>query len=63
MGALKLIIMAKNVPTNILRYEQPCNVLWNTNGGKFATLHEVELEFKLPEFCTTKKYKTFFHSR
>ena len=48
------------MPDNLLRHKQPSDVLWNTNGGKFTTSHEVELEFKLPEFCATKDIKHSF---
>ena len=60
IGASKSIIVAKNVPTNLLRHKHPSNVLWNTNGGKFATSYEVELEFKLPKLCSTKEIKHSF---
>ena len=42
------------MPANILRHKQLSNILWNTNGSKFTTSYEVELEFKLLEFCATK---------
>ena len=59
-GASKLIILAKNIPTNLLCHKQPSDVLWNTNGSKFTMSHEVELEFKLPKLCSTKEIKHSF---
>ena len=61
-GASKSIIVVKNVPTNLLRHKEPSDILQNTSRSKVITSYEVELEFKLSKFCTTKKY-IFFCSR
>ena len=40
---------------NCLYHKRKSSILWNTNRDKFNTSYEVDLTFKLPEFCPSKE--------
>ena len=52
-GCSKTLIKKEHIPNGLEGTKKSSPIMWNTNGGKFSTKHEIPLTIILPEFSSS----------